>query len=55
MSLFYDLDVKISKICLRAKELVYLDTERVVDVSVTVIYCYRSTLCNEVPNVGCMK
>lgn len=36
MSLFYDLDVKISKICLRAKVLVYLDTERVVDVSVTV-------------------
>lgn len=34
MSLFYDLDVKISKICLRAKVLVYLDTERVVDVSV---------------------
>lgn len=32
MSLFYDLDVKISKICLRAKVLVYLDTERVVDV-----------------------
>lgn len=38
MSLFYDLDVKLSKICLRAKVLVYLDTERVVDVSVTVIY-----------------
>lgn len=36
MSLFNDLDVKISKICLRAKVLLYLDTERVVDVSVTV-------------------
>lgn len=35
MSLFYDLDVKISKICLRAKVLVYLDTERVVGLSVT--------------------
>lgn len=35
MSLFYDLDVKISKICLRAKELVYIDTEKVVGVTVT--------------------
>lgn len=55
MFLFYDFDVKISKICLCVKVLVYLDIEWVVDVSVIVIYCYWSIFCNEVLNVGCMK
>lgn len=36
--IFTQRHAKLSKICLRAKVLVYLDTERVVDVSVTVIY-----------------